>query len=136
MADCNLAAPMHTTDAKSYMVQQCQPGYYGPLCSMCLKDHSPPYGRSGAWNCKPCRQHSSIIIAYIASTLLVWAFLDYTIQVTLKDNERQIDPDEPPQASELIRVCPPLFQHTVTPVHTILVQELHFERAQQISTVY
>ena len=54
---CDLSATMDTTDANSYMLKQCSTGYYGPVCSLCLKNGTDGvrYGRTGTSQCQACR---------------------------------------------------------------------------------
>ena len=55
---CDLMAGMDSTDSNAYMVKQCSEGYYGPVCSMCLKVWGPNatrYGRTGTTQCQQCR---------------------------------------------------------------------------------
>ena len=57
-AGCDLASSMDSSDPESYMRQQCSQGYYGPVCSLCVKHSSTqlkPYGRTGTLQCQPCR---------------------------------------------------------------------------------
>ena len=87
------------------MRQLCAPGYYGPVCSLCVTSGHVTYGRVGALQCKQCRRHVSIISAYAASALLVLVWLGYTIHVTLIENEEAAaGHDDPQRTSQLIRV--------------------------------
>ena len=87
------------------MRQLCAPGYYGPVCSLCVKTGSATYGRVGDLECKPCRRTVTIIAAYVASALLVLAWLTYTIHMTLVENEEAAAGHMDPQrTSQLIRV--------------------------------
>jgi len=102
---CQLDVPINSTDLKSYMAQQCSEGYYGPVCSLCVTGPPHRYGRTGTLQCQPCRSHVAILCAYIGSGIAVLAFLTYQIQVTLKENEEDLqDQQRPVQASELIKV--------------------------------
>ncbi len=89
------------------MRQQCTPGYYGPLCALCLRRDSNgrAYGRTGTWSCQRCRHHGTIIAAYAVSFVLVLLFLDYTIRVTIRENgEAWESSGNEAGAAELIRV--------------------------------
>jgi len=102
---CLLDVPVSSTDLISYMAQQCSTGYYGPVCSLCVTSPPQRYGRTGTLQCQPCRSTAAIVCAYIGSGVLVLAFLTYTVQVTLKENEE--DPhnrQSTVQASELLKV--------------------------------
>ena len=89
------------------MRQLCAQGYYGPVCSLCISSGDVTYGRVGGLQCQPCRRTVSIISAYIASALLVLAWLSYTIHVTLVENEEAAaGHDDPQYTSQLIRVRP------------------------------
>ena len=103
-AICNLTSPVSTADPTSYMVQQCAWGYHGPICSLCGEDPTQRYGRTGTVNCQPCRSKGVILLAYIASNLLVLMFLMYTTHLSLKENEEAVEGLSPGRASELIRV--------------------------------
>ena len=61
-AGCDLASSVDSTDADSYMRQQCSQGYYGAVCSLCLKHSSnlKPYGRTGTLQCQPCRSAAAL----------------------------------------------------------------------------
>ena len=103
--ECTLDDPWTSSDPDSYMRQLCAPGYYGPVCSLCVKTGSVTYGRVGDLECKPCRRTVTIIAAYVASALLVLAWLTYTIHVTLVENEEAAAGHADPQrTSQLIRV--------------------------------
>lgn len=54
---CSLTAPMTTSDANTYMVKQCSPGYFGPVCSKCLSrgPDGQRWGKTITSKCKPCR---------------------------------------------------------------------------------
>ncbi len=56
---CDMTAGMDTSESESYMMRECSPGHYGPVCSLCLMNDVPPghtkYGRTGPLECKPCR---------------------------------------------------------------------------------
>ena len=106
-ATCVLNVPITSTDASGYMAQQCSPGYYGPLCSLCTTEGPKRYGRTGVVNCQPCRSSVAILLAYVGNGLLVLLFLTYTIHVTLQENEEAAQGLNDPhtvQASELVRV--------------------------------
>ena len=103
--ECTLDDPWTSSDPDSYMRQLCAPGYYGPVCSLCVKTGNVTYGRVGTLECKPCRRTVTIIAAYVASALLVLAWLTYTIHVTLAENEEAAAGHMDPQrTSQLIRV--------------------------------
>ncbi|KAL0044981.1 hypothetical protein WJX82_004122 [Trebouxia sp. C0006] len=90
---CNLTASMSSRDATSYMVKQCSTGYYGPVCSLCLKIAEDGKRGSGV-----------VVFSYFASTVLVLIWLTYTIQVTLRENREDADGvANPGRTSELIR---------------------------------
>lgn len=76
--------------SNSYMRRQCSQGYYGPLCSMCVKQAEESYGRTSLWGCQKCKPAIAILAAFIASNLLVLAFLWCSIHVALKDNEEDL----------------------------------------------
>ena len=102
---CSLSDPWASPAPDSYMRQLCSPGYYGPVCSLCVSSGDVTYGRVGALQCKPCRRHVSVISAYVASALLVLAWLGYTVHVTLVENEEAAaGRDDPQRTSQLIRV--------------------------------
>ena len=69
------------------MRQQCSTGYHGPVCSLCVKDDSTHYGRTGNLACKPCKDKAKIVAAHVGSTILVLIFLTFVIQITLQENE-------------------------------------------------
>ena len=105
--NCSLDSAVDSTDQLSYMRQQCTPGYYGPLCALCLKqdsnDHA--YGRTSTWSCQRCRHHGTTIVAYAVSFVLVLLFLDYTIRVTIRENSEAWESgSNDTGAAELIRV--------------------------------
>ena len=104
-ASCNLYDPWTTSDPASYLRQLCAPGYYGPVCSLCVTSGSQTYGRVGALQCKPCRSPAAITCAYIASALVVLAWLSYTVHVTLVENEEAAaGHNDSQRTSQLIRV--------------------------------
>ena len=106
--DCTLDTDISSQLATSYMRQQCSPGYYGPLCSMCVKDDAQVYGRTSTWGCQKCKRHIAIVAAFAASNLLVLAFLWYSIHATLKDNEEDLSSTgSKVKVSELAWVCLP-----------------------------
>jgi len=105
--NCSLESAIDSTDQLSYMRQQCTPGYYGPLCALCLRHDSNgrAYGRTGTWSCQRCRHRGTIIVAYAVSFVLVLLFLDYTIRVTIRENsEAWESSSNDTGAAELIRV--------------------------------
>ena len=117
--ECSLSEDWTSLDPKSYMRQLCAPGYYGPVCSLCVTSGNQTYGRVGTLQCKPCRRPISIIAAYVASALLVLAWLSYTIHVTLIENEEAAAGHEEPQrTSQLIRVTPAFFEQHALHTHT------------------
>ena len=79
-------ASSDTTDGTSYMRRQCSTGYYGPACSLCVRNATHSYGRTGSAKCRLCRSKRLVVLAYIASTVLVVLFLCYTVQATLSEN--------------------------------------------------
>ena len=102
---CQVDTPMDSLDATSYMRQQCADGYYGPLCSMCIRDGPEPYGRTSTWACQKCKSNFTILVTFVSSNLVVLAFLYYSIHSTLKDNEEDIaNTSTKVKASELTRV--------------------------------
>ena len=84
---CDVSHGLTHMAAASCGVQQCSPGYYGPLCSLCIANQDLHYGRTGNLECKPCRHKGAIVSAYVASILLVLAFLAFLTQLTLQENE-------------------------------------------------
>lgn len=105
--ECTVDDPWTSSSPESYMRQLCAPGYYGPVCSLCISSGDVTYGRVGGLQCQPCRRTVSIISAYIASALLVLAWLSYTVHVTLVENEEAAaGHDDPQYTSQLIRVGP------------------------------
>ena len=108
---CLLNEPWTSADPQSYMRQLCTPGYYGPVCSLCVTSGvtsgEKTYGRVGTLECKPCRSKGAIISAYVANGLLVMAWLSFTIHVTLVENEEAAAGQaESQRTSQLIRVRP------------------------------
>lgn len=104
---CELQTPIDSTDPTSFMAMQCTPGYYGPACSLCLRNSTHAYGRTGTLSCQHCRSKGFIVLAYIASTLAVLLLLCYTIHVTLKENSEGVEQtNQSAKASELLRVRP------------------------------
>ena len=92
LTDCTVDTGMDSQQGSSYMRKQCSQGYYGPLCSMCLKqaEDGTSYGRTNIWNCQRCKRGVAIVAAFIASNLLVLVFLWYSIHAALKDNEEDL----------------------------------------------
>ncbi|DBA86046.1 TPA: hypothetical protein ACH3X1_005573 [Trebouxia sp. C0004] len=114
---CNMTAGMDTSQSGSYMIRECSPGHYGPVCSLCLMHDLPPghtkYGRTGPLDCKPCRSAVAIVLAYIASTLLVVSWLLYTIHVTLNENREDAEEGvRPERVSELLKAVTLWLQYT------------------------
>ena len=96
-----------TVDTNSYMLKQCSNGYHGPACSLCIRDGTHSYGRTGTAKCQQCKSKGTIIMLYAASTTLVLLFLCYTVQTTLTENAQ--DPAiagsvDSVKASDLLRV--------------------------------
>lgn len=90
------------------MTQLCALGYYGPVCSLCVRteQRTSSYGRTGPLKCRACRHPAIIVLAYIGSTLLVLAWLSYVIHITLTDNVEAANGTlDPGRTSQLIRVC-------------------------------
>ena len=84
---CNLTASMETVDANSsYMLKQCSNGYHGPACSLCIRNSTHSFGRTGTAKCQQCKSKGKIIMLYAASTTLVLLFLCYTVHTTLVEN--------------------------------------------------
>jgi len=67
---CNMTTSLVADDPNAYMVKMCSPGYYGPLCSLCLLHNAPPgearYGRTGNLNCQKCRCVSALSCSLLA----------------------------------------------------------------------
>ncbi|KAL0038989.1 hypothetical protein WJX77_004333 [Trebouxia sp. C0004] len=107
---CNMTTSLVADDPNAYMVKMCSPGYYGPLCSLCLLHNGRPgearYGRTDTLNCQKCRNSSTIVIADIASTSLVMVWLMYIIQVTLRENEEDAqNTPKPVRVSEFLKAA-------------------------------
>ena len=66
---CNMTTSLVADDPNAHMVKMCSPGYYGPLCSLCLLHNAPPgearYGRTGTFICQKCRCASALSPALI-----------------------------------------------------------------------
>ena len=106
---CQLDVPMNSTDRSAYMAQQCSPGYYGPVCSLCVTEGPQRYGRSGVVQCQACRSAFKIVVTYLANGFLVLAFLMYVIYTTLQENEVELaHGQQDVQPTELLKVilCP------------------------------
>ena len=104
---CDLEANVSSSHPSAYMTQLCTPGYYGPVCSLCVRteQRNSSYGRTGPLKCRVCRHPAITMLAYIASTLVVLAWLSYVIDITLTDNvEAANGTRDPGRASQLIRV--------------------------------
>ena len=102
---CNWLAPMNSTDQNCYMRMQCSDEYYGPACSLCLRNSTHSYGRTFGLNCQSCRDAALIVLAYAGSTVMVVLYLSFTVHFTLKETSREIDDsDDVLKASELLRV--------------------------------
>ena len=111
-ASCDLTLPLNSSDPASYLRQLCSAGYFGPVCSLCVKTDDKRYGRAGPLQCQECKSNAVILLAYIISTLLVLAWLSYTVHVTLEENEEAAaGSTDPGRTSQLIRVCPPAEGH-------------------------
>ena len=89
---------------------QCTEGYEGRACSECRRNGTKSFGRSGTLNCNHCRPAGVIILAYIASTLLVMLLLCYIIHTTLEENLEDTAEavGQPVKASQLLKVVTPL----------------------------
>ncbi len=79
---CNMTTSLVADDPKAYMVKMCSPGYYGPLCSLCLLHNAPPgearYGRTGTLGRQKCRCVSGLPctdLRCLASCCVCWAGL-------------------------------------------------------------
>lgn len=109
-AACSLSG-QETSTEDGFMQMQCSDGYTGPACSLCVRNSTHSFGRTGALKCNACQRPVRIVGAYIGSTFLVILYLCYNIRSTLKENiERVQGPAETVtvKASELLRVCPGL----------------------------
>ena len=105
---CQLDTAIASASSNSYMLQQCSEGYYGPVCSLCLKNGTHNYGRTGTLKCQSCRSAGLIVFAYAASTVLVLLLSCYIVHVTLQENmEGAEEATKPVRASELLRVGSP-----------------------------
>jgi len=103
--DCDLSKALLSTKPNSYMVKQCTKGYYGPLCSLCIRDSTTQYGRTSSLSCQPCRDKGIIVVAYIASILLVLIFLMCLTHITLQENEKSATGESNAgRISEIIKV--------------------------------
>lgn len=103
---CDPEAEVSSSHQSAYMTQLCAPGYYGPVCSLCVRteQRNSSYGRTGPLKCRSCRHPGIIVLAYLASTLVVLAWLSYIIHITLNVEAANGNPD-PGRTSQLIRVC-------------------------------
>ena len=109
---CDLTLPLTSSDPSSYLRQLCSDGYYGPVCSLCVKTDGKQYGRAGPLQCQKCKSSAVVLLAYILSTLVVLAWLSYTVHVTLLENEEAAaGSTDPGRTSQLIRVCLHLPSH-------------------------
>lgn len=107
-----LASPtVSTIDASDAELQeqfwqlQCSEGYRGPACSLCARNDTVSFGRTGAAKCSPCRSTGLIVLAYLGSALLVVLYECYNIQATLTENIEEVQGSSPSlQTSELLRV--------------------------------
>lgn len=96
---------VYSTDPLSYGRKLCTPGYYGPLCSLCVRNGTEQYGRSGSLSCKPCRSKAAIVALYVISTTVAVGWLSYTVRVSLvENNEDAAGIPGPNRVSQLIRV--------------------------------
>ncbi|KAL0047135.1 hypothetical protein WJX82_007547 [Trebouxia sp. C0006] len=113
---CNMTTSLLADDPNAYMMKMCSPGYYGPLCSLCLLHSAPPgepcFGRRGALqglstlSCQKCRNKSVIVIAGVANTLPVMLWLMYIIHVTLRENEEDAqNVPKPVRISEFLKAA-------------------------------
>ena len=105
---------MDTVDTNSYMVKQCSNGYHGPACSLCIRNSTHSYGRTGTAKCQQCKSKGAIIGSYAASTTLVLLFLCYTVHTTLVENAQ--DPAlagsvGSVKVSDLLRVISSILSH-------------------------
>ncbi len=83
--------------------------YYGPACSLCVRNNTHSFGRTGALECHECQRTVLIVTAYIGSTLLVMLYLCYNIHATLQENIEEVQGlVKTVKASELLRVGPGL----------------------------
>lgn len=127
MPECLLNWSVHSYNTSAYMQQLCKPGYWGPMCSLCVKDpimvdgHNVTFGRNGPLKCRICRSSAVIVLTYIASSIVVLLWLSYTVHVTLHDNEEAARGNsDPGRTAQLIRVSldiqsPRSFHVYVTP---------------------
>jgi len=89
------------------MKMQCSDGYHGPACTLCVRNSTHSFGRTGGLKCHACQRPALIIGGYIGSTLLVMLYLCYNIHTTLQENTVDVQgPVETVNVSELLRVCP------------------------------
>ena len=116
LQDCQVATDISSSNSTSYMVKQCSKGYFGPVCSLCLRNGTHAFGRTGSLKCQSCRPAGLTVFAYIASTVLVLLLLCYTVHVTLQENlEEATEGMQPVRASELLRVYQQAFSSGSTP---------------------
>ncbi|KAL3155628.1 hypothetical protein ABBQ38_010825 [Trebouxia sp. C0009 RCD-2024] len=115
MPTCDLEAKVSSSHPSAYSTELCTPGYHGPVCSLCVstEQRNSSYGRTGPLNCRLCRHPAIIMLAYVASTLVVLAWLSYIIHITLIDNVAAANgmPD-PGRTSQLIRAFNLWLQYT------------------------
>lgn len=103
--DASYAEAVYSTDPLSYSRKSCRVGYFGPLCTLCVRNGTEQYGRSGALSCKPCRNKAAIIALYVVSTVVAIGWLSYTVHVSLVENEEDAAGlAGPNRVSQLIRV--------------------------------
>lgn len=76
--------------ADQFMQAQCSDGYYGPACSLCVRNSTHSFGRTGPVKCHVCRKPVLIVLAYIGSTLLVLLWVCYTIHTTIQENVEEV----------------------------------------------
>ncbi len=95
-----------TNAEDGFMQMQCSDGYHGPACTLCVRNSTHSFGRTGGLKCHACQRPALIIGGYIGSTLLVMLYLCYNIHTTLQENMVDVQgPVEAVKASELLRVC-------------------------------
>ena len=103
---CGLSGDV-TNAEDGFMQMQCSDGYHGPACTLCVRNSTHSFGRTGGLKCHACQRPALIIGGYIGSTLLVMLYLCYNIHTTLQENTVDVQgPVETVKVSELLRVCP------------------------------
>ncbi|DBA73772.1 TPA: hypothetical protein ACH3X2_009743 [Trebouxia sp. C0005] len=130
-AGCDLTSPLSSSDSASYLRQLCSDGYYGPVCSLCVKTDDKRYGRAGPLQCQECKSTAVILLAYVISTLLVLAWLSYTVHVTLEENEEAAAGSaDPGRVSQLIRAFNVWLQYSS------LLGNLNISTPKSVSVVF